>query len=136
MRECRSTKNIYTANACDERVGISHPSESYAGQIGVILKKGQIFSTRNQRACMKKLMEQDRYVKIVVAYENLWSPSTLLRNKLELIIITIRRHLHVSFIVPVRQSINHGGRAVQTMTSFHPDNRVRPRPAGVTSALW
>ncbi|GBP75709.1 hypothetical protein EVAR_98559_1 [Eumeta japonica] len=31
--------------------------ESYEDQIGGILKKGQIFSTRNRRACVKILMD-------------------------------------------------------------------------------
>ncbi|GBP27574.1 hypothetical protein EVAR_18769_1 [Eumeta japonica] len=56
MNESRLTKQIYRANVCDEKVGKGRP-KSYADYIGGTLKKGQILSTRNRRACMKRLMD-------------------------------------------------------------------------------
>ncbi|GBP78432.1 hypothetical protein EVAR_63383_1 [Eumeta japonica] len=47
---------IYRAYVCDGRVGELRPRKSYPGQIGGILKTGQILSARNRRACVKRLV--------------------------------------------------------------------------------
>ncbi|GBP62780.1 hypothetical protein EVAR_51732_1 [Eumeta japonica] len=50
-------KRGYRANACNGKVGKSHPRKSDANHFGDILKKGQISSTRSRRAYMKRLMD-------------------------------------------------------------------------------
>ncbi|GBP10969.1 hypothetical protein EVAR_5525_1 [Eumeta japonica] len=58
MNENRHTKEMYRANVCDGKVDDKgRPRKWYADQIGGILKKGQILSTRIRRACMKRSMD-------------------------------------------------------------------------------
>ncbi|GBP24391.1 DNA polymerase epsilon catalytic subunit A [Eumeta japonica] len=57
MNGSRLTTQNYRANVCDEKVAKGRPKKSYADHIGDILKKGQILSFRNRRACIKILMD-------------------------------------------------------------------------------
>ncbi|GBP79061.1 hypothetical protein EVAR_58729_1 [Eumeta japonica] len=57
MNERRIMKQIYRGNVCDVNVDKGCPRKFYANHIGGILKKGQSLSTRNRRACMKRLMD-------------------------------------------------------------------------------
>ncbi|GBP08898.1 hypothetical protein EVAR_78288_1 [Eumeta japonica] len=64
MNESGLTKRICRANVCDGKVGKGRPRKSYADHTGGILKKGQILSIRNRRACMKRLMDVSETSKI------------------------------------------------------------------------
>ncbi|GBP39946.1 hypothetical protein EVAR_39174_1 [Eumeta japonica] len=55
MKESRLTNQIYRADVCDGRVDKGRPRKSCADQIGGVLKKDQILSTRNRRACRIKI---------------------------------------------------------------------------------
>ncbi|GBP34821.1 hypothetical protein EVAR_21887_1 [Eumeta japonica] len=55
--ESRLTNQIYGTDVCNGEVSKNRPRKYYADQIGGILKKGQILSTRNRGVCMKRLMD-------------------------------------------------------------------------------
>jgi hypothetical protein len=55
MSDERMTKKIWKTSV-NGRVGTSRPRKMYIDQIGKLLKRGQIKSTRNRRACMNRLM--------------------------------------------------------------------------------
>ncbi|GBP56665.1 hypothetical protein EVAR_12344_1 [Eumeta japonica] len=55
MNESGLTKTIYRASVCDGKVGKDCPRKSYADHVGGI--NNQILSTRNRRACLKRIMD-------------------------------------------------------------------------------
>jgi hypothetical protein len=55
MYERRLTKEIYEADL-GGNAGKRRPRRTFLDQIGEVLKKGQVKSTRNRRACMRNLM--------------------------------------------------------------------------------
>ena len=77
MDERRLTKKIYCAKV-DGSVGRGRPTKTFLSQIGQLLRKGQMRSTLNRRACMRGVMdvveakvvcrERSRWRSIVSAY--------------------------------------------------------------------
>jgi hypothetical protein len=55
MDERRLTKEIYAADL-GGNAGRERPRRTFLDQIREVLEKGQVKSTRNQRACMRNLM--------------------------------------------------------------------------------
>ncbi|GBP84346.1 hypothetical protein EVAR_63837_1 [Eumeta japonica] len=56
MNGRRFMKQVYRANTCGDKVAKGHSRKSDEDYVGGILKKGQILSTRNRRACIQRLM--------------------------------------------------------------------------------
>jgi hypothetical protein len=56
MDERRLTKEIYKADL-GGIAGRGRPMRTFLDQIGEVIEKGQIKSTRNRRACMRNLMK-------------------------------------------------------------------------------
>ncbi|GBP32165.1 hypothetical protein EVAR_80933_1 [Eumeta japonica] len=75
VNESKLTKQ--NANVCDGKVSKGRPRKSYAGHIGGVFKKGQILSTPNRRACMKRLMDVSEGKEICKA-RTVWKSSLCL----------------------------------------------------------
>jgi hypothetical protein len=56
MDERRLTKEIYEADVGGNG-GRGRPLRTFLDQIGEVLEKGQVKSSRNRRACMRNLMK-------------------------------------------------------------------------------
>jgi hypothetical protein len=54
MDERKLTKEIYEADV-GGNVGRGRPKRTFLDQVGEVLEKGQVRSTRNRRACMRNL---------------------------------------------------------------------------------
>jgi hypothetical protein len=69
MKLTKLTKEIYEADV-GGNAGRGRPRRTFLDQIGEVIEKGQVRSTRNWRACMRNLMtveERKVFVRIVAS---------------------------------------------------------------------
>ncbi|GBP86589.1 hypothetical protein EVAR_52495_1 [Eumeta japonica] len=82
---------------CTLPVGKGRPRKSYAGHIGGVFKKGQILSTPNRRACMKRLTDVSERKEIckdrTVWKSSLCLPVWEIRPRQQADIATLQKYL-------------------------------------------